>query len=100
MFSLQMATSHHCTAFAYDVSCIIGNYLNACMKASATVSLTDPGGRILVSFQYLINKLIHGRYVGIPLPPSLWTLLVTHDTKRAVAARGGTDCRYLGTRVA
>ena len=25
LFSLQMATGHCCTAFAYDVSCIIGN---------------------------------------------------------------------------
>ena len=44
LFSLQMRTSHRCMAFAYDVSCIIGNYLNACAKVLTTISLTNPGG--------------------------------------------------------
>ena len=43
-FLTHMTTSHCCTTFAYDVSCIIGKHLNTCMKASATVSLSDPGG--------------------------------------------------------
>ena len=43
-FSLQMCTSYRCTEFVYYVSCIIGKYLNACVKALATVSFTDPGG--------------------------------------------------------
>ena len=82
-----MGTSHRCNVFAYDVSCIIGNYLNACVKVLATVSLTDPGGRILVSFKYLRDKLIHGWYVGCPLPSSFGTPLLTRNTKRAAAAR-------------
>ena len=85
-FSLQMAKSHHCTLFAYDVSCIIGNYLNAYVKALATVLLTDPGGLILVYFQYLKEKIIHSRYVGRPPPPYLGTLLLTCDTEREAAA--------------
>ena len=82
-----MAISHRCTEFAYDVSCIIGTYLNASMKASSTASMSDPGGRILVSFQYLRDKLSHGRYVGRPLSTSLQTLLLTRDSERAAAAR-------------
>ena len=97
-----MGASHRCAAFAYDVPCIIGNYLNACVKASETISLADLGGIILESFKYLREKLSHIRYVGRPLPPYLGTLLLTRDTKRAAAARhvretapvpanGGTD---------
>ena len=44
LFSMQMATSHCCTPFDYEVSCIKGNYLNACVKASETVLLLKPGG--------------------------------------------------------
>ena len=43
-FALQIATSHRRTEFAYDVSCIIGTYLNTCVKALATASVLDPGG--------------------------------------------------------
>ena len=86
-FFLYMETRHRCTAFTYDVSCIIGDYLNACMKALATVSLSDPGRRILVSFQYLKDELRHIRYVGFPLTPSLGSLLLTRDTQRVVEAR-------------
>ena len=75
-----MEISHRCTTFDYDVSCIIGNYLNVCMKASVTVSLLYPGGRILVSFQYLKDNLSHSHYVGGPLLTSLRTLLLTRDT--------------------
>ena len=50
-FLIQMATIHRCTAFAYDVSCIMGDYLNYFVKALAMVLLSDPGGRIPVYFQ-------------------------------------------------
>ena len=33
LLSLQRVTRHRCTTLAYDESCIIGNYLNACVKA-------------------------------------------------------------------
>ena len=46
LFLLQISMSYRCTAFAYDVSCIIGNYLNACVKVLATVSLLDLVGLI------------------------------------------------------
>ena len=39
---LQMGTIHGCTTFTYDVSCTIGSYLNACVKASVMVYLSDP----------------------------------------------------------
>ena len=48
-----MGTSHKFAEFAYDVSCTIGNYLNACVNAQAKESLTDPEGLMLVSFKYL-----------------------------------------------
>ena len=87
LFSMQMVTSHRCTAFSYDVSCIIVTYLNACVKASATASVSDPGGRIPILFQYLRYKLSHGKYVGHPLPPSLQNLFATRDSERAAADR-------------
>ena len=87
LFCLQMGTNHRCTAFTYDVSCIMGNYLYACVKVSETVSLTDPGGRIQVSFKYLRDKISHSCYVGRPIPPSLGTLLLEHDSDRVAVAR-------------
>ena len=43
-FSLQMATIHRCIDFAYDISCITGNYLNAFVKVSAMALLSYLGG--------------------------------------------------------
>ena len=48
LFAMQMEKIHHFTAFAYDVSCIIVTYLNACMKASETAYVLDPIGLIPV----------------------------------------------------
>ena len=63
LLAFQMAMIHPCTEFAYDVSCFIGIYLNMCIKASATASISDPGGQIMVSLQYLMKKLTHRRYM-------------------------------------
>ena len=91
LFAMHMATSHRCTAFAYDVSYTIGTYLNACVKASVKASVKDlvsePGGKILSSFQYLRDKLRHGQYVVRPLPPSLQNPLATKEPERAAVAR-------------
>ena len=84
---MQMATSHSCTEFSYDVLCIIGTYLNVCVKTSLTASVLDPGGLITPSFQYMRDKLSHGRYVGRPLPPSLQNLLATWESEREMATR-------------
>ena len=51
------------------------------------VSLSDLGGRILVSFQYLRDDMAYGHYMGFPLTTYLRTLLPTYNTKRAAAAR-------------
>ena len=40
-----------------------------------------------MSFKYLREKLSHGRYVGLPPPPSLRTPPLNCDTKRDAAAR-------------
>ena len=87
LFSMQMATSHCCTAFDYEVSCIIGKYLNACVKASETVLLLKPGGKFPEYFQYLQDKLAYGRYVGHPPPPSLRTIILNRDNDRSAAVR-------------
>ena len=79
--------SHCCTEFAYDVSCIIGTYFNGCVKLSATDSVSDPGGRILTSFQYLRDELSHGQYVGRLIPPSLQNILDNMDSEREEATR-------------
>ena len=55
LLATQMATIHHCTAFAYDVFSVIGTYLNAYMKLSLTASMSDPGGKIPISFWYLME---------------------------------------------
>ena len=81
-----MATSHWCTALAYDVICIINAYLNACIKASATAAPSDPGGRTPESFHFTIDELDHGRYHGRPLQPSLRQILLAWDNKRAAVA--------------
>ena len=86
-----MEMRQSCTTLACDVLCIIGNYLNNCVNASAMVSLTDSGGRILVSFKYLRNEISYGRYVILPLAPSLVTLLINRDIKREVVARRVQD---------
>ena len=44
LLAMQTATSHHCKEFSYDVSFIIGTYLNACVKVLATASVSDPKG--------------------------------------------------------
>ena len=75
-FLVQMATSHQCTALALDISCVTNAYLNACVKASATSALSDPEEKIPALFQFIINDLEHRCYLGQPLPPSLWQLLL------------------------
>ena len=82
-----MEISHRCTAFAYYESCIIVNYLNVCVKALENFSISDLGGKILVSFQYRKDKLGHRHYVGHPLPPSPRKIILTGNTMRAAAAR-------------
>ena len=70
-FLVQMATINQCTAFVFGVSCVINAYLNTCIKASTTASLSDPGGRTLASSQFIIDKLDHRRYLRRTLPTSL-----------------------------
>ena len=54
-----METIPCCTAFANDFSCVIGNYLDTCMKELETMLLSDPRGKMTVSFQYLKYNLSH-----------------------------------------
>ena len=56
-----MKKNYRCTAFVYDVSCIIGNYLNDCMETLEKVLLSEPGGRIPEYFQYMKDDTSHNR---------------------------------------
>ena len=74
-------------ALEFDLSCVITDYLNACIKASSTPALSDPGGQTPAPFQFIIDDLEYGQYLGRPLLPSLWKLLLERDYERAAAAR-------------
>ena len=74
-FERQVGTTSACTAFAYDLSRTEAAYYNACIRASTTASLSDPGGRTPISFSMLLDELTWGRYRGQPLPASLQTLI-------------------------
>ena len=62
------------TQFTYNMSWIVSAYMNACILESTAAVERDPGARILVSFQYLIDELDHGWYTGRALPRSLQDL--------------------------
>ena len=56
------------TRFAYDMSWVMGRYLNACILASLVERQGDPGARTPCSFQFIIAELDHRRYAGRQLP--------------------------------
>ena len=78
-----MAEQETMTQFAYHVSCIQSAYLNACILESTAAAEGDPGARTPVSFQYLINELDHGWYIGCALLRSLQDLLTVRAGRRA-----------------
>ena len=61
-------------------------YLNNWILALMAAAEGDPGVCIMVSFQYLINELNHGRYTGNALPRTLQELLTVRAGRRAVQA--------------
>ena len=63
------------TLFVYDMSWVVGRYINACILASSAASQGDPGARTPCLFQFIFAKLDHGRYAGRQLPTSLQGLL-------------------------
>ena len=73
------------TRFTYDVSWVVGRYLNACVLASLAAGQGDPGARTPCLFQFIINELDHGRYAGRQLPASLQSLLNGRTRQRALA---------------
>ena len=56
-----MEDAESTTRFAYDVSWVVGRYLNACVLASLAAGQGDPGARTPCSFQLIINELDHFR---------------------------------------
>ena len=69
-FERQLNSPTRCTSFAYDLSRVESVYYNACIRASTTVGINDPGGITSVSFATLSTKLIWGRYISPLLPAS------------------------------
>ena len=86
-FSRQMVKIHQCTSPAYNVSCIVNTYLNKCIKASATYSTYNMGGRSPTLFRFIIDEMDHGRYQGQLLPLSLCQILLARKNEKAEAAR-------------
>ena len=50
------------TRFAYDVSWVVGRYLNTCILASSVTRQRDPGAQTPCLFQFIIAKLDHRQY--------------------------------------
>lgn len=69
----QVNTPFQCTQFAYNLSRVKVGYYNTYIRASTTIliHIGDPGAKIPVSFQWLIDKLACDIYQGQLLPPSL-----------------------------
>ena len=85
-FERQVSTTASCTSFAYDLSRTEAAYYNACIRASTTALLGDPGGRTPISFAMLLDELTWGRYRGQPLPASLQSLLLPSSTPSTLAS--------------
>ena len=56
-----MVDADSTTRFAYDLSWVVGLYLNACVLASSEAGQGNPGARTPCSFQFIINELDHLR---------------------------------------
>ena len=74
------------TRFTYNVSWVVGRYLNACILASSAARQGDLGARMPCSFHFIISKLDHGQYAGRQPPTSLQGLLSVRARRRALAA--------------
>ena len=74
------------TRFAYDMSWVMGRYLNACILASLVERQGEPGARTPCSFQFIIAELDHMRYASRQLPASLQGLLSVRSRQRALSA--------------
>ena len=85
-FEMAISNSHQATALLDDVSCLLLEYLNACVQASCTGSLTQPGSFSPVSFLHLRSELKFLPYHGIScLNPTLRALVRYRDI-RSVSA--------------
>ena len=79
-FERAISNSHQVTALLDDVSRLLSEYLNACVQASCTRSLTHPGSLTPVSFLHLQNELKLLPYQGIAhLHPTLRALVRDRD---------------------
>ena len=75
-FEREILNSHQATALLDDVPRLLSEYLNACVQASCTRSLTHPGSLTPVSFLHLQNELKLLPYQGIAhLHPTVQALV-------------------------
>ena len=75
-FEQQVQTTTLYTSLAYNLSRVEVGYYNACICASTSTLLGDPGAWTPVSFQMLSDKLTWGQYIGQLLPATLQLLLL------------------------
>ena len=87
-----MEDAESTTSFAYNVSWVVGLYLNTCILASSAARQGDPGARTPCSFQFIIAELYHRRYVSRQLPASLQGLLNARARRRSLAAPPPFPC--------
>ena len=85
-FDGRVRNSHDATAFGADLSRVLGEYFNSCVRASTTAGLDAPGSRTPVTLAPLMTELSWGPYHGVErLPTALRLVLGQRDERRRAA---------------
>ena len=104
VFERAISNSRQAAALLDDVSCLLPEYLNACVQASCTGNLKQPGSLTPVSFLYLRSELKFLPYHGIArLHPTLRALVRDRDIRRVAAGLptpGSSESLRIGMAVA
>ena len=66
-------------------------YYNACIQASTTALMGDPGGLTPESFTMLLEELTWGQYHGQPFPVSLQSLLLPANVLTPTPVHASAD---------
>ena len=85
-FERVVSTSHQVTALLDNISHLLSEYLNACVQASCTGTLTQSGSITPVSFMHLHDELWFLPYhVPARLHPTLRALIRDRDMRHVTA---------------
>ena len=85
-FEQEVSNSHQATALLDDISCLMSEYINACVQVLCTGTLTQPGSFIPVSFVHLRDELRFLPYHGIArLHPTLRALIRACEIRHVAA---------------